>query len=116
MTHHLLPTALCATAIAFGMSGVAGAAPDDGYWDIEAYDDCIQNTTKPSWQCCLDSGGVPTLPEDPNGCIAPPGEGQGSPLGPGLPGANIGDPSVAPPPAEPPVLLPPTVPVGPVMG
>ena len=61
---------------------VAAAAPSDnsgGSWDIEAYDNCVQNTTKPTWQCCLESGGVPGPPSDINHCGAPPAEPVGTP-------------------------------------
>ncbi|KUH87518.1 MULTISPECIES: hypothetical protein [unclassified Mycobacterium] len=121
MTYHLLPGALCATAIAFVLPGIASAAPIDNTWDIEEYDNCIQNTTKPQWQCCIDSGGVPTLPSDPNGCTAPPAEGQGSQQGPrGLPSGPVtGDlPEVQGDPGQPPrtPLPTPIVPIGPAIG
>ncbi len=60
----------------------SAAAPSDNSdpsWDIEAYDNCIQNTTKPTWQCCLESGGVPGPASDINTCTAPPVEPVGTP-------------------------------------
>ena len=43
---------------------VAIAAPNDGSWDVEAYDDCMKKTVRNADLCCLDSGGVPA--SDPN--------------------------------------------------
>ena len=67
----LLPAAFVAAAVALGTPAIASAV-----WDIEKYDDCIQNTTKPTVQCCLESGGVPN--RDASDCMAPPAEMQGS--------------------------------------
>lgn len=62
---------------------VAIAAPDDGTWDIEAYDNCMSKTVRNADLCCIDSGGVPTSdPDDtqsdgsPN-CYAPPAQQAG---------------------------------------
>ncbi|MDH6193756.1 hypothetical protein M2272_000377 [Mycobacterium frederiksbergense] len=57
---------------AIGVAVIANAEPDnDGSWDIKAFNDCIQNTTKPTWRCCIESGGVPSAPADLNICTAP---------------------------------------------
>lgn len=96
------------------------AEPIDNTWDIEAYDDCINYTTKHSMQCCIESGGVPKLPDDPNGCAAPAAEPQGAPRGPvRVPPGMIPDITVAPadpgqPP--PPAVDAPVVPIGPAAG
>lgn len=64
------------------------AAPDDGTWDIEAYDNCMSKTVRNADLCCIDSGGVPT--SDPNdtqsdgspNCYAPPAQQAGVEQGP----------------------------------
>ncbi|BBX25917.1 hypothetical protein [Mycolicibacterium alvei] len=62
---------------------VAIAAPDDGTWDVETYDDCMSKTVRNADLCCLDSGGVPTSDSNdtqsdgsPN-CYAPPAQQAG---------------------------------------
>ncbi|CRZ14610.1 hypothetical protein [Mycolicibacterium neworleansense] len=66
---------------------VSIAAPDDGTWDVEAYDACMSKTVRNADLCCLDSGGVPTSdPEDtqPDGspnCYAPPAQPAGAEQG-----------------------------------
>ncbi|MFA5707830.1 hypothetical protein [Mycolicibacterium sp.] len=108
-----------AVALALGAPATALAAPIDNTWDIEEYDDCMQNTTKPSVQCCIDSGGVPTLPADPHGCTAPPAEVQVAPQGPRtVPPRIIDDaPEVQLDPGQaPPEVVGPTVPIGPATG
>ena len=89
---------------ALGYAASAPAAPDDGTWDIEAYDDCMSKTVRNPDLCCLDSGGVPT--DDPTdtqadgspNCYAPAAEVHGAEqqgIPPRLaPGAVIGDLSI----------------------
>lgn len=103
-----IASALAAAAIAG--APIAAAAPDDGSWDIEAYDDCMSKTVRNADLCCVDSGGVPT--SDPNdtqsdgspNCYAPPAQAQQAesvPAAPLLPGVVIGErpgaTAVAPP-------------------
>jgi hypothetical protein len=80
---------LFAAAIAFGFgtvgaSGTALAEPDSGTWDIEEYDDCIEdmarirggNLKRGDWEsCCYQSGGV-WVPRDfgTGWCVAPPAQ------------------------------------------
>lgn len=72
---------------AFLAPAVAIAAPDDGSWDIEAYDDCMSKTVRNADLCCVDSGGVPT--SDPNdtqsdgspNCYAPSAQSAGAEQG-----------------------------------
>lgn len=97
--------AVFAAALALSANAIAAAAPDDGEWDIEAYDNCMKQTVRSADLCCVDSGGVPTSdPDDtqadgsPN-CYAP-AEAQGVEQ-PGVPprmppGAVIGQLPVAP--------------------
>lgn len=108
-----------AVALALGAPATALAAPIDNTRDIEEYDNCMQNTTKPSWQCCIDSGGVPTLPADPNGCTAPPAQVQVAPQGPRTGPPRIIDdaPDIQVDPGQaPPEVVGPTVPIGPATG
>lgn len=98
--------AVFAAAVALSANAIAAAAPDDGEWDIESYDNCMKQTVRVADLCCVDSGGVPT--SDPNdtqadgspNCYAPPAEAQGVEQ-PGVPprmppGAVIGQLPVAP--------------------
>ncbi|BBY83963.1 hypothetical protein H7I53_19415 [Mycolicibacterium pulveris] len=105
-----ITTAVFATvtlsANAFAAIAIAAAAPDDGEWDVEAYDNCMKQTVRNADLCCVDSGGVPT--SDPNdtqadgspNCYAPPAEAQGVEqpgVPPGLPpGVVVGQLPVAP--------------------
>lgn len=78
------PTIALAAASVVIAGGVLGGAttavaePNDLYWDIEAYDDCMSKTVRDANQCCVDSGGVPTDEplQDGKGqkCQAPPAE------------------------------------------
>lgn len=102
----LVPAALFAAAVALSANAIAAAAPDDGEWDIEAYDNCMKKTVRVPDLCCVDSGGVPTADSEdtqadgsPN-CYAPPAEAQGVEQ-PGVPprmppGSVIGELPVAP--------------------
>ena len=45
---------------AFGIAIAAAEPHDDLVWDIEAYDDCMNQAVHDANQCCVDSGGVPS--------------------------------------------------------
>nr|WP_194946160.1 hypothetical protein [Mycolicibacterium malmesburyense]CRL77684.1 hypothetical protein CPGR_04373 [Mycolicibacterium malmesburyense] len=126
--------AAASVVIAGGVLGGATTAiaePNDHYWDIEAYDDCMNKTVRNPNVCCVDSGGVPTdeplSPQDGEGqkCQAPPAEmsvpegGVRTPprLRPDIGGLPGDPPQVAGDPATPPVQgVPlPTVDVAPPM-
>jgi hypothetical protein len=66
----VIATALM-SAVALGQSGIASA---DREWDIEQYDDCLQNTSKSTDLCCIESGG--DFGPQPNTCQAPPAKQQ----------------------------------------
>ncbi|MEZ0339715.1 hypothetical protein ACAG25_06990 [Mycobacterium sp. pV006] len=93
------------------------AAPDDGVWDIGAYDDCMSKTVRNADLCCVESGGVPTADADdtqPDGspnCYAPPA--QGAATAPGIRPVPqrpiVGLPVAPPPPAGIPGGPPPMV-------
>ncbi|MEO3756803.1 hypothetical protein ABGB19_00710 [Mycobacterium sp. B14F4] len=117
-------SAVCTLALSGNALGfaVAGAEPNDLYWDIEAYDACMKKTVRDANQCCTDSGGYPTDEpldnEKGQKCAAPPGEAQGAggliaPPGKLPPGivAPIGPPQVAGDPAVPPPRPLPQAPV-----
>ncbi|MGV0792335.1 hypothetical protein [Mycolicibacterium sp. XJ1819] len=124
--HRLVPSAVFAAAVVLSANAIAAAAPDDGSWDIEAYDNCMKQTVRNADLCCVDSGGVPTSdPDDtqadgsPN-CYAPAAQAQtaeqpGAPpqLPPGmvigqLPPAVVAPvaPGVAPNPGTAPIATP----------
>lgn len=104
--HRLVPSAVCAAAAVLSANAIAAAAPDDGTWDIESYDNCMKKTVRNADLCCIDSGGVPTSDSDdtqadgsPN-CYAPPAQAQTAEQ-PGVPprlppGVVIGQFPVAP--------------------
>ncbi|MCV7023965.1 hypothetical protein H7I77_11490 [Mycolicibacterium novocastrense] len=109
---HRLMIAGCAGAfLALSWPASAAAAPDDGTWDVEQYDNCMKQTVRNADLCCVDSGGVPT--SDPNdtqsdgspNCYAPPAQAQQAeqqPAAPMGPGAVRGDlPVLQLPPAQP---------------
>ena len=78
----LVMAALCATAVAVRLPypAVATAEPNDGAWDVIAFDDCLKKynpgqagseeemEARIKW-CCLDTGGVW---KDNGTCVAPP--------------------------------------------
>jgi hypothetical protein len=70
----LVPVGLFSVAVALGIAAYPAIA--SATWDIEYYDNCIKTTTKPTVQCCLESGGVPN--RDASDCMAPPLDMQGS--------------------------------------
>ncbi len=118
-----LATACGMTVLAIGLAANGVAAPEDDWWDIEDYDNCMKKTIRDPVKCCMDSGGIPdpTTPDEygwPT-CRAPSAETQGDQPGPrGIPPGQISDlPAVVLDPAQPPpAVVPPTVPVGPAMG
>ncbi len=80
--HRLVSSAVFAAAAVLSANAIAAAAPDDGTWDIESYDNCMKKTVRNADLCCIDSGGVPTSdPDDtqadgsPN-CYAPAAQAQ----------------------------------------
>jgi hypothetical protein len=95
------------------------ATAEDPSWDLEVYDECIDNSISNSDGeydintvidlCCSKSGGVTAGPNDGTYCVAPPAEPAGrSPGAPGGPGAGpkpgqtppqVSGPDLAPPPA-----------------
>ncbi|WP_096866819.1 hypothetical protein [Mycolicibacterium houstonense] len=99
--------AALSAALGLGVLGTpapATAAPDDGSWDIEAYDECMKKTVRNADLCCIESGGTPT--SDPNdtqadgspNCYAPPAEGASAEQGtaPLPPRGIIDAPVIAP--------------------
>jgi hypothetical protein len=70
----LVPTTLCAAAVAIGLAATATAAPE---WDIDAYDRCMSKTVRDPATCCLLSGGN-VGDNDPNVCTAPAALEQGT--------------------------------------
>ncbi len=67
----LIATAMAGAGLAMIGTGPAAAAPNDGTWDIEAYDDCMRKTVRDADLCCIQSGGLPGADKE-TGCHAPP--------------------------------------------
>src|SRR5262249_54871942 len=81
--------------------------PDDGGWDIDMYDKCVEDNPSQVMNCCIDSGGIwdaseflfqhcraPAPPADPanrspDGGTAPPPKSGGWPV-PKVPGGAVG--------------------------
>lgn len=114
-----LAAAALMSGLAFGAAAVAGAAPNDAEWDIEAFDQCmISSSGSSESSCCEISGGVMTdrAPNRPSKCVAPPALQS-------LPGQTVAPPIQEIPPVQ---QIPPgqtglpstvmTVPSGPAIG
>ena len=73
----LAPAALFSAAVALGTFAYpATATAEDGFWDIEKFDDCLATYGGHAYQyCCLDSGGE--LGQGGK-CVAPAPHTQGS--------------------------------------
>jgi len=103
-----LLTAALALGGAFGASATANAHPDNGSWDLDEYDTCLEMTNDGLDEtqnsalddekgCCRYSHGV--WDESKQDCVAPPAKSEGA-LAPKLPRPvpAVGDVQVAPAP------------------
>jgi hypothetical protein len=96
----IVPAMLFSAAVTFGtVDFPATATAENGFWDIEKFDDCLATYGGHAYQyCCLDSGG-----EIGQGgkCVAPAPQTQGSTGNPAPKPPKLGVPLV---PVQPPLV------------
>jgi hypothetical protein len=71
----LISGAAVVAAAAFGLTAAPASA--ERVWDIEVYDNCMQNSTRPMIECCIISGGE--IDQGTGECGAPPAKVETTP-------------------------------------
>jgi hypothetical protein len=74
-----IPTLIGGAAVlaAATLGLTAAIASAERLWDIEVYDNCMQNSTRPMLECCLISGGE--IDQGTGECGAPPAKVETTP-------------------------------------